>query len=1105
MHLTSSSPYAAFLPSIRCRVSADDKGDAAAADANTYCPSYAATIETVAPSPDARPWRVVGGNRSDTAASASSTSTVTAGSGGLNGTRGAVELRVGGGGAFNRTSLRTQLGVTASLVAGATYRLSAWVRCGSSADNVTAAATAAVSALDASVVASVRLEALPSITEFSYSTSSTSRNGLPLYRPVPVVGSSAAARATLNAPCNASGATQRERGSEWRELSVTFTVSRTVRDTSATIRVQSASVNGTKSGGGGDVGKEAAFSGWVRFDNVTLTRVTPAPGAGKMCNVDGDADDSWPCMHVAENFYNVLRERYGVPVSTPQFSYLINGPLNDAITFVPFRGKDSNVRIGDYVGPPPCASLVGARVPGLTEQSVIDAMAKVSDASLIAGLGWDPASAADGGFEAANVAGAVQSLRANIHTTIKAGIFRPFSGPTVGASPWQPAHAAVRFPDSPVQVLEGIVNVYLSSKNNADDDLTSTSSCALDREQWEPTLCYAHAWFANVLSSNRLFRGTELPVNANGEHFSVAWTGEKAHFTSEQTAANQNWFWIASRLSPATFGGLVGGGLAALGSPALGNMTMRGLLPCDEYFVKVVQAISKMPYPCNTMLGFNEPFAAEGYIKLILQSHAKTVGGLCVNTLDYAEGQKLAAEVWAKNASRGGNLTAGIESYEEDEKDPVWNGPIGITVIIICAVAIALASAHFIRKLWMRTRENAADLKFVTIFDGGNPHHSNTSSDKSTGVNTADKLVVVEFDHGEKSSSDGNSEEGSKLITHSRMELKECIAHGGEGVVYLGNLGKKLVAVKLLHSLKDAEHEINIFKHLPNHPNLVKLLGYTNLKSRWSLVMEYCNYRCLHHCLSTGIFFDLPDEVKGGVKKGDLVVKILQDILTGLSVIHEAKTYHNDMKMENVMITCADPAHHAKSPCDCLRQLRLDNICVKISDLGMSKTNTYAAYSSGNLEGTVCYIPADRTNMSEAVSSLSKMYIKEHAMSPAEAKQKSYENVYELCDIYAFSMLAWELMVSTYQGYEVRVTSSGQICEHSQIAMYMPGKGNRPDVSEANGFHPSLAKVLHGWWAEDITKRTASAIEARRELGGVVSHVLRMAQRTKKEITVSCA
>ena len=77
---------------------------------------------------------------------------------------------MGGGGAFNRTSARTQLGATASLAAGATYRLSAWIRCGSTPPG-------GDDTLDASVVASVRVEALPPLATFLYAKGVTSANG----------------------------------------------------------------------------------------------------------------------------------------------------------------------------------------------------------------------------------------------------------------------------------------------------------------------------------------------------------------------------------------------------------------------------------------------------------------------------------------------------------------------------------------------------------------------------------------------------------------------------------------------------------------------------------------------------------------------------------------------------------------------------------------------------------------------------------------------------------------------------------------------------------------------------------------------------------------
>jgi len=63
---------------------------------------------------------------------------------------------VGGLKNFNRTTLRTQLGSTASLAADATYKLSAWIRCGSYGSSGYTA-----NSIDGNLVAEVGVEALP--------------------------------------------------------------------------------------------------------------------------------------------------------------------------------------------------------------------------------------------------------------------------------------------------------------------------------------------------------------------------------------------------------------------------------------------------------------------------------------------------------------------------------------------------------------------------------------------------------------------------------------------------------------------------------------------------------------------------------------------------------------------------------------------------------------------------------------------------------------------------------------------------------------------------------------------------------------------------------
>jgi hypothetical protein len=258
------------------------------------CPTYADIVDK---NPAKLPWRLV----NDTASTKDST-------------KFAAELRVGGLKNFNRTTLRTQLGSTASLAAGATYKLSAWIRCGSYGSSGYTA-----NSIDGNLVAEVGVEALPPMSTFQYSAASTDATGVPPFQALPVAGSSAAASVTDSNPC---GGNANTRG-DWRELTVTFEPAATTRDTSVRIRVKTDAVTSSDT--------SSTFSGWVAFDSVTLTRVTAAPNAATSCKEDSE----WDCNPMTSNFYERLREQHGVPFSSPQFAYLINGPLNKARTWVP--------------------------------------------------------------------------------------------------------------------------------------------------------------------------------------------------------------------------------------------------------------------------------------------------------------------------------------------------------------------------------------------------------------------------------------------------------------------------------------------------------------------------------------------------------------------------------------------------------------------------------------------------------------------------------------------------------------------------------------------------------------------------------------------------
>ena len=985
-----------------CSVAAGATGAAAADDAATRCAGYADTTATAAATTAGLPWRVT----KDTARTRQASA-------------GAIELRAGGPGAAKRTTARAHLGAVASLAAGATYRLDAWYRCGSSGSTQTS--------LDAHLVVTARVESLPPQTGFAYDDVTTSGNGVPLFEALPVASGSNAATATTTGACAGASA-----DGAWRQLTATFVPSANVRDVTVALRVESPDVVAATA-----PGASSTYSGWVAFDDATLTRIVVAPDATTSCSAEAD----WACNAAVENVFNRLREQRGVPFGPAQFAFLIAGPMNAARTWVPFEAKGTT-SFGGWNVPAPCDEMIGARVPGITEASVDAALADVTDAQLVEGLGWGADAAADGGFAAADVAAAVRTLRENLWRAIDAGVFRPFPGPAVGVAAWQPAMSGPRVPRDPVIAVEDIVNAYLANEYRPDE----STVCALDREEWSSALCYMYAWYLNSYSSQSAVMA-EFPLKFTGDLFATVWHGKASALAIEQRDAVANWAWSAANLPPETFGTMLGGGLAALASPLMGNMTMLGLMPCPEHFTRVVYALSAMPYPCNTILGFDQPWIAEGYVNVMLEAHKEAAGGLCVNSLNLREGRAMAASVIAlAEAKRKTSL-------------PTW-------VIPVVVASIAATSIAVIATLVWRSRRSAAD-----------------RDDRDA---LSRKLIVAGVNEFDDDDDNGGGVEDSRAsrakarskdaIRQSQVTLKRMIATGGEGTVYLGAYKGAPVAVKSLKSLKHAEHEISIFRHLPRHENLVRLIGYTNIDSKWSLVMEYCTFHCLHQCLQTGDLFDMPGGAGGA--KGKFMVKVLEDALEGIGAIHDADAYHNDIKMENIMVSCA---RHA-SGCDCLLAGRLEDLRVKISDLGMSKTGAYAAYSSGNLRGTICYIPKERVDIPAAIRDIERR----------TKREPTPEQIYVLCDIYAFALLAYELCESVLRGAPKRITHPGQVCAESPLALI---SGKRPDVSDERGYGASLRNALEGCWAHEPWNRTPTARDAAGDFSKAAPAILDLAAR----------
>ena len=170
-----------------------------------------------------------------------------------------------------------------------------------------------------------------------------------------------------------------------------------------------------------------------------------------------------------------------------------------------------------------------------------------------------------------------------------------------------------------------------------------------------------------------------------------------------------------------------------------------------------------------------------------------------------------------------------------------------------------------------------------------------------------------------------------------RYELRGVLGRGGMAEVRDGwdiRL-QRTVAVKLLHSAFDADTESRLrFQSEAhsaaalNHPNIVTIYDYGEQDGTPYIVMERLPGDTLADVLASG---PLPQE---------RVQSILADVLSALTVAHEAGVLHRDIKPANILFTPQGS--------------------VKVVDFGIAKTNANTYTRAGQIVGTLAYLSPER-------------------------------------------------------------------------------------------------------------------------------------------------
>jgi serine/threonine protein kinase len=286
-----------------------------------------------------------------------------------------------------------------------------------------------------------------------------------------------------------------------------------------------------------------------------------------------------------------------------------------------------------------------------------------------------------------------------------------------------------------------------------------------------------------------------------------------------------------------------------------------------------------------------------------------------------------------------------------------------------------------------------------------------------TSISDLEKMIEENFSH------------RSELlnIKSDDVEFLDKLGSGGSAIVYKAFLNCEnyvndltistsstyiTVAVKMLLDTNQ-----DIFKELVNelevlsncrHVNIVGLYGVCDLKSKISIVMEYCSRGTLHHVYNDISF----------IFNWSVLFPFIRQALKGLSVLHNnnPQIIHRDVKSMNILVT--------------------ENNIVKLTDFGLARKNTNTnnkTLRSG--KGTPLYMAPELFSL--------------NPNTPAS-------------DIFAMGIVLWEMISRVLTGKYSEPYGEYEFQENnfSLVLMYQVGTGRRPSLPDDI---PISIKNLYGF------------------------------------------
>ncbi|PHV62532.1 serine/threonine protein kinase [Cyanobacterium aponinum IPPAS B-1201] len=189
-----------------------------------------------------------------------------------------------------------------------------------------------------------------------------------------------------------------------------------------------------------------------------------------------------------------------------------------------------------------------------------------------------------------------------------------------------------------------------------------------------------------------------------------------------------------------------------------------------------------------------------------------------------------------------------------------------------------------------------------------------------------------------------------KSVQNSHYRIVGLAGEGQFGKVYaaIHRQTGELVALKELNpfkfSTKKFLREIRILLSL-DHPNIIRCYGVEHYQDKRYLVTEYCDGGTLRDLLATN-----NNRVNIEYK-----LKIIIDILEGLSHAHKEGIIHRDLKPENILLSVTSQGWKAKISDFGIAKIEVEDAIANISNMGdtgspayMAPEQFYGKYSYGS-------------------------------------------------------------------------------------------------------------------------------------------------------------